>query len=238
MWLRSLLAWIFLALPVMASPIPQDSAQMLLVTSSDWRSTTATLQRYERKGGSWQPVGESWPVALGKGGLGWGEGLAPVAEGPRKQEGDGRAPAGVYRIGESYGYSPRPPAGTQVAYRPVSSQDRCVDDVKAPQYNQIVTVGPSQPVTWSSAEQMRRDDELYRWVIVVGHNSNPPIPGKGSCIFLHVWAGPTSPTAGCTAMAKNNLEQLLAWLRPESRPVLVQLPESSYRSLRPGWGLP
>ncbi|AGY59646.1 hypothetical protein GKIL_3400 [Gloeobacter kilaueensis JS1] len=221
-----------------AGPIPETTSQMILVTSGDWPAIAGRLQRYSRVSGSWQPVGEAWPVVLGRSGLGWGAGLAPPGEGPRKREGDGRSPAGVYRLGKAYGYSDLPPTGTALAYRSLGEADRCVDDPKAAEYNRVVTIGPDLPARWSSAEVMRRTDELYRWVIVVGHNSDPPQPGGGSCIFLHVWAGATSPTAGCTAMPRERIEALLGWLRPEAEPVLVQLPVASYQALRKPWGLP
>jgi L,D-peptidoglycan transpeptidase YkuD (ErfK/YbiS/YcfS/YnhG family) len=74
---------------------------------------------------------------------------------------------------------------------------------------------------------MRRTDGLYDWVIVVGHNE-ARTPGAGSCIFLHVGAG---PTAGCTAMAKPALAELLAWLEPETAVFLV-LPAPALDTLR------
>lgn len=238
LWLAVLLLF-----PVSAysaeNPIPLETTQMLLVSTGDWQSTTGTLQRYEREGGVWRPVGTEWPVALGAGGMGWGDGLHrdPVV-GPRKREGDGRAPAGVYRLGPAYGYSPEPPDGTRINYRKTTTTDRCVDDPAATAYNQIVTVGPNNPERWKSAEQMRRTDELYRWVVVVAHNTEPVVPAQGSCIFLHVWGGPANPTAGCTAMAQDNLETVLTWLDPKASPVLVQLPRESYRTVRSTWGLP
>jgi hypothetical protein len=48
---------------------------------------------------------------------------------------------------------------------------------------------------------MLRQDGRYALGAVVAHNSTPPVPGAGSCIFLHVWESPVTPTAGCTAMA-------------------------------------
>ncbi|MBW4698002.1 MAG: L,D-transpeptidase family protein [Aphanocapsa lilacina HA4352-LM1] len=233
------LLWLIWPVVVHASPIPEGTAQMILVTSADWRATTGRLQRYERTGVTWKPVGDPWPIVLGSGGLGWGQGLAaPAGGGPTKREGDGRSPAGVYRLNETYGYSSAPPPGTAVTYRALTAADRCVDDPQAREYNRIVSIGPDRPETWSSAEVMRRDDELYRWVIVVAHNSDPPRPAGGSCIFLHVWAGAASPTAGCTAMARGRIETLLSWLRPEAEPVIVQLPEAAYKTLRSSWRLP
>ncbi|MBC7882503.1 MAG: L,D-transpeptidase family protein [Anaerolineae bacterium] len=236
-----LLFMLCFAAPAAASPvIPAQSTQMILVRSADWQAPKGTLQRYERTVRGWQPVGAPWAIVLGRNGLGWGSGLVPAPGGgePSKREGDGRSPAGIYPLETAYGYAKMPPAGSRWFYKAIGEQDRCVDDAKAPQYNQIVTISPEQPEVWQSAEVMKRPDDLYRWLIVVAHNQNPPIPGQGSCIFLHVWRSDSSPTAGCTAMAQQRLESLLRWLRPEAKPVLVQLPESTYRTMRKSWKLP
>jgi L,D-peptidoglycan transpeptidase YkuD (ErfK/YbiS/YcfS/YnhG family) len=78
---------------------------------------------------------------------------------------------------------------------------------------------------------------------VIDHNATipgltPPRPGGGSCVFLHIWRSSGLGTAGCTAMAANNLESLLLWLDPSRTPVLVQLPQSAYTRLASKWGLP
>jgi len=73
---------------------------------------------------------------------------------------------------------------------------------------------------------------------VIGHNVNPTVPGAGSCVFLHVWSGPGSWTAGCTAMEQEQLELILAWLDPAKRPLLVQLPAAQYKRLMKPWNLP
>ena len=91
---------------------------------------------------------------------------------------------------------------------------------------------------WSSAEDMRRQDDLYRLVVWVGHNDTPVVPGGGSCIFLHLRSGPDSTTSGCTAFEPEPMERLLRWLDPAARPVLVQLPDAEYRARAREWGLP
>ena len=104
-------------------------------------------------------------------------------------------------------------------------------------YNLVVDRGGVRDVDWKSSERMRAV-EGYRWGVVVAHNADPPLAGRGSCIFLHIWAGPDKGTAGCTAMAQPNLEELLRWLDARKRPVLVQLPEGEYARLRGAWRLP
>jgi L,D-peptidoglycan transpeptidase YkuD (ErfK/YbiS/YcfS/YnhG family) len=85
---------------------------------------------------------------------------------------------------------------------------------------------------------MRRDDDLYRYLVLVGHNLPDPVPGAGSCIFLHIWRGSNEPTAGCTAMAESTILQLLSWLDRDKSPRLVQLSRKNYMRLKDIWGLP
>ena len=97
-------------------------------------------------------------------------------------------------------------------------------------YNLVVERSGVGEVDWKSSERMR-EVSGYRWGLVVEHNANPAVAGRGSCIFLHVWAGPDKGTAGCTAMAQPNLEELLRWLDAKKRPALVQLTEGD----APAW---
>jgi D-alanyl-D-alanine dipeptidase len=85
---------------------------------------------------------------------------------------------------------------------------------------------------------MASEGVSYRWGAVINHNVNPAVPGVGSCVFLHIWSGPSSWTAGCTAMAQEQLEPILAWLDPAKSPLLVQLPAAQYKKLMKPWHLP
>lgn len=232
-------AMVPLLLALLLSPVPAESRQMLLVTSPDWDTARGTARRYERKEGRapWTPQGAAFAVSLGRAGLAWGRGLHPEASaGPRKREGDGRAPAGVFDLREAVGYAKAPPPGLRLPYREATDRLRCVDDPASASYNRLVEDGPAKD--WKSAEDMRRADDLYRWVVWVGHNDTPPQPGGGSCIFLHLRAAPDATTAGCTAFDEAPMSALLDWLSPAARPVLVQLPESERLRLKSAWELP
>ena len=63
------------------------------------------LRLFERvRGGDWTAAAGPFPVLFGKNGLAWGTGLAGQNEpGLRKKERDGRAPAGVFEIGQVFG---------------------------------------------------------------------------------------------------------------------------------------
>ena len=217
------------------------SRQLVLVTTRGWDEVRGTLQRFARKNSkaAWRPVGEKIPVVVGRNGLGWGAGLnAQTGGGPSKKEGDGKSPAGVFSLGPAFGYAPASGASwLKVPYTPLADDTECVDDVNSRHYNLVVDRGGVRDVDWKSSERMRAV-EGYSWGVVVAHNADPPVAGRGSCIFLHIWAGPDKGTAGCTAMAQPNLEELLRWLDARKRPVLVQLPEGEYARLRAAWRLP
>ena len=208
----------------------------------DWDDLTASLQRYERgDGGAWRAVGAAWPATIGVNGLAWGRGLhgdgAPAGRaGPTKREGDGKSPAGAFSLGGSYGYASAAPGGARTPYTPVDPSWVCVDDPRSSHYNRVLDAD-GVSADWSSKEDMRRRDGLYRWVVFVDHNADAAA-GAGSCIFLHVWSSATSGTAGCTAMERGAIEALLGWLDPAARPAFVLLPAGERDALRGAWSLP
>lgn len=227
-----------------AADAPWRSAgQVVLVTIADWNAATGRLSTYRRTAIGWQEDGEAVPVSIGRSGAGWGLGLHPAQPGePVKREGDGRAPAGVFAIGDAFGYAAK--AGdTALPYAQMQASDWCVDVVASPLYNRIVdTRIVGSAAVKGSSEPMRRDlaevpDQLYRNGFVIEHNPQGR-KGAGSCIFAHLWRSPGAPTAGCTAMAPPVMERLYAWLRPQQRPVFVLLPEADYRRLKTAWNLP
>ncbi len=221
--------------------IPPASTQLLLCIAADWDSPAGELQCFTRSAdGNWQPDGQPLPVMLGRSGLAWGRGLHPLMAGTAKQEGDGRAPAGVFAITALFGYAPADaplPRAARLPYHPARPGLKCVDDPASGHYNCIVDAA-GVPGDWASCEDMLRDDRRYELGAVVAHNMDPPLPGAGSCIFLHVWETPETPTSGCTAMALAPMQEIARWLDAARAPVLVQLPESEYARHQQAWGLP
>lgn len=227
--------------PAAAGPSPlAEARQVLLVLAPGWDAPAGALARFEREAltSAWKPVGAALPTALGRNGLGWGLGLHPAqTTGPFKREGDGKAPAGAFRLGYAFGYAPTFPAA-RLPYFQLTPGLECVDDARSRHYNRILSRLPGRVADWDSSETMLRSDDLYSLGLVVEHNANPPEAGAGSCIFLHVWNGPGSGTAGCTALDKPAVAELLGWLDAAKNPVLVQLPRAEYDRLKAAWGLP
>jgi D-alanyl-D-alanine dipeptidase len=230
-----------LGLPASAADPLHGALQVVLVTTDGWDGVNGTAQRFERRSASapWQAVGAAIPVVVGRSGLAWGRGVAPVdGPGPVKREGDGKAPAGAFRLSTVFGQTPDKPAGWALPYRYLGNDVECVDDAKSAFYNRVTTRAAAGRAEWTSAEKMW-EEPLYKWGVVVEHNTTPSVQAAGgSCIFLHIWRGPGRGTAGCTAMDEAALTTTIGWLAPKRQPLLVQLPRSEYERLKSTWKLP
>lgn len=218
-----------------------ESGQLILITASGWNSVDGKMELYERDSidDDWKGVGEKISVVLGRNGMAWGKGLhgGAIGEGPVKQEGDGRSPAGVFSLGSAFGYAPPELAGEmKLSYVQSVATLECVDDSQSAHYNRIVDRAGVENPDWKSSERMLRDDDQYRWGVVIGHNSEVA-PGCGSCVFMHIWETPGKGTSGCSAMSSSSIERLLRWLDARKRPILVQLPQTEFERLREAWGL-
>lgn len=130
-----------------------------------------------------------------------------------KREGDGATPAGVFPLRRLL-YRPDRLAlpTTSLETLAIRPDDGWCDDPADPRYNRPVRLPyPARH------EALWRDDRLYDLVVVLGHNDDPVVPGRGSAVFLHVAAADYAPTAGCVAVATGDLLDLLAACRPADR---------------------
>jgi L,D-peptidoglycan transpeptidase YkuD (ErfK/YbiS/YcfS/YnhG family) len=223
------------------SPIEASVRQLVVVRAPNWNSSSGLLKRYERQEtGDWREAGVVVHVSLGRRGLAWGRGLHAGGEaGPTKHEGDGRSPAGAFRLENAFGYaSALPESAHGFPYLEGKQTTYCVEDMRSSHYNDIIDTSQVKRSTWQRWSPLRRTDGLFRWGVVVRQNSPDVVVGAGSCVFLHVWRGAHLPTSGCTAMPVDAVEELLRWLDPSAAPVLVQLPETTYRAVAGRWSLP
>ncbi len=225
-------------------PIPYSkSLQAVVVTTKNWAAVQGKAQIFERKTTKvkWKAVGESFAVVVGKNGLAWGAGLNELPSDTgmilMKKEGDGKAPAGIFSLTETFGSSAKPDF-IKLPFTQLEEYTECVDDPKSSHYNKIVDRMKVGIFDWKSSEKMLAVGAEYELGVVVAHNSNPVTKGAGSCIFLHIWKDAMNGTAGCTAMPRENLETILKWADAAKNPVLVQLPENSYKQFQSTWKLP
>src|SRR4051812_43073792 len=134
-------------------------------------------------------------------------GVKPAAE---KREGDQASPIGVWPIRRLLYRPDKGPAPVSaIPAQPLSENDGWCETPDHADYNRQVKL--PHPV---SHERMWRDDDLYDRVVVLGHNDDPVVPGLGSAIFLHLARAGYSPTQGCVALARRDLEDLLSIAKP------------------------
>jgi L,D-peptidoglycan transpeptidase YkuD (ErfK/YbiS/YcfS/YnhG family) len=225
----------------MAGVVPDDARQLVLAVVPGPDDSHATVTRWERTDGPWVAVGAPIPARIGAAGVAWGRGLHPPQPGLQKQEGDDRAPAGVFALGDAFGDAATPAPGVEWPYHPVGPRDLFVEDPARPEYNTWVHVPGDRPLeAWEAKAAMRRNDPAHALKVLVAHNAAPAVvPGAGSAIFLHVWRRDgAATTAGCTAMARPDLDVLVDWLSPAGRPVFALLTAADLARLGPEWGLP
>src|SRR2546428_2937683 len=223
-----------------ADGVPSDCRQLIIGIAPDWNSMHGKVQLFERpRGGSWAAISAPFPVLFGKNGLAGRTALAGQDEpGLRKKERDGRAPAGVFKIGEVFGYEPNLPPGADYSYHQVTEADVWSDDPRSPNYNRHVMIDPRKPPDNYTHEKMRSGDFAYHWLVEIRHNSDPPVPGAGSAIFFHIRRGVNHPTTGCTTMAGQKLIRIITWLRGAEQPCSALLPAAEYEKKYRAWDLP
>ncbi len=202
-----------------------ESSQLILVSTDDWNASSGVLQKYQKEAGQWYKIGDDIVIKVGENGLAWGIGLHKIlADTPYiKKEGDKRAPAGIFRLKNAFGYDA---LDIRYPHEEMSKDFHCVDDSDSKYYNKIVD-SKKVKKDYNSYEVMEFDKDYYKYGLVVDHNPKA-VPLKGSCIFLHI---KSIPTMGCTAMSEEAMLELLKWLDPAKAPILIQAPKSEIADL-------
>jgi L,D-peptidoglycan transpeptidase YkuD (ErfK/YbiS/YcfS/YnhG family) len=134
-----------------------------------------------------------------------------------KREGDGATPAGRFPL-RFLLYRPDREAAprTTLPGRPIAPADGWCDAPADPFYNRLV-----QLPYGASAEALWRDDRVYDLIVPLGYNDLPVVPGNGSAIFLHLASPDFALTAGCVALARDDLLAVLGAVDENTRVVIT-----------------
>jgi L,D-peptidoglycan transpeptidase YkuD (ErfK/YbiS/YcfS/YnhG family) len=232
------------AAPTVPAGGPLEAARKLvLVVSPDWDSSRAELSLFARDSLSapWKRLGNPASCMVGRKGLAWGRGLAgPAPAGPRKKEGDGKTPAGLFPLPTAFGYEPpakAAQAGIRLPYQELTASTVCVTDPDSAAFNDLADSKKSS-AAWTRQDRMIRDDNANRLGAFIGHNRPDPQPGLGSCVFLNIEPAPNKATGGSIGCPEPLAREILAWLDPESKPLIAILPQSALAAAQTAWGLP
>jgi L,D-peptidoglycan transpeptidase YkuD (ErfK/YbiS/YcfS/YnhG family) len=145
------------------------------------------------------------PVALGRGGIR-----------ANKREGDGGTPRGIFRPRQLWWRADRhPQPQTFLPVRAIGPEDAWCEDPASRHYNQPIRLEATQ-----SGDRLKRDDQLYDFIVEIDHNHTPRIAGRGSAVFLHLARDNFGPTAGCVSITKPAMLRLLRRLGADTRIVI------------------
>ncbi|OII69140.1 L,D-transpeptidase family protein [Streptomyces sp. CC77] len=196
-------------LPVLPPPAPADipglgprtraaldpaTTQAVVVRGKDRDSSDATVTLYERRpGDGWKAVSGPWPAHNAA--KGWTD---------HHVQDDLRSPVGVYGLTDAGGLLPNP--GTKLPYD------------QGPAFTATGTGALGEPLAGS-----------FDYVVAINYNRKPgtspldwtrPLGAeRGGGIWLHV--DHDGPTQGCVSLEKPQMKEVLTWLDPSARPVVV-----------------
>lgn len=214
----------------------RKTQQLIIVITENWQSVQGKLWTfYKGDRSDWLPVKLAIPVVVGKKGLAWADkSFKKIADAPLKEESDNKAPAGVMRIGKSFGFETK--TFNDKGYVNIITGVECIDDSNSKYYNQIINTSKIDK-DWQSSEKMS-EIPLYKYGVEIQYNKSPIKPRKGSCIFMHEWRSQETGTEGCTAMSQKDIKDITQLLIVDKSPILVQLPRDIYNRIQESWCLP
>jgi L,D-peptidoglycan transpeptidase YkuD (ErfK/YbiS/YcfS/YnhG family) len=141
------------------------------------------------------------PVALGRGSIR-----------ANKLEGDGGTPRGEFRLLRLWYRADRHPRPrTALPVRRITPDLAWCEDPGDRRYNRPFRRRDGEP-----GDRLRREDNLYDYIIEIDHNARPRVARRGSAVFIHVARPGLKPTAGCVALPLPRLRALLERVGPQT----------------------
>ena len=131
----------------------------------------------------------------------------------KQKEGDNITPKGKFKITRVYYRSDKVKnISTSIKKIKINKNMGWCNDSKSPFYNREIKL-PSK----FSFEKLYRKDNLYDLLAVLNYNTNPVEKNKGSAIFIHIAKKRFKPTAGCIALQKKDLMNLMRVIKKNSK---------------------
>jgi len=125
------------------------------------------------------------------------------------KEGDEKTPLGHYSLRFGLYRADRLPVPkSHLTFRPLRQDDGWCDDPRNDAYNRFIRLPYA-----ASHEKLWREDGAYDVILVMSHNDNPPEPGLGSAVFIHIAQYDNRETLGCIALAPEVMIKLLPHLQ-------------------------
>ena len=130
-----------------------------------------------------------------------------------KKEGDLKTPKGTFEIENLYYRKDRlAKPKTKLKCIEINKYMGWCDDINAKKYyNKLINIKSKL-----HHENLFREDHKYDLIIPIKYNFKKIIPGKGSCIFLHL-TNNYKATAGCIALKKKDFIIMLKLITKKTK---------------------
>ena len=130
-----------------------------------------------------------------------------------KKEGDKKTPKGTFKIENLYFRKDRKKKPlTSLKCIEIKKNMGWCDDTRFPtKYNKLIKSEKK-----IRHEKLKRIDSKYDLLIPIKYNFKKPIPGMGSCIFIHLTKN-YMPTAGCIALKEKDFLIMLKLVKKNSK---------------------
>ncbi|MEV4539844.1 L,D-transpeptidase family protein [Asanoa sp. NPDC049518] len=191
--------------------LPASTRQVVIVYSSGYGTSYASLETFEQTNGVWRAKFDKMSARIGSKGFS-----------DNHQEGIATTPTGVYSFGSTmYGVNADP--GVKYNYHKLVTDDWWNENPDSPAYNSFEhgdDPGGFSEALWEEVPQ-------YNYFAVINYNIPVKVatPARGSGIFLHVMG--SGATAGCVSLSQTNLLHVLEWLDPDANPRIVMAPSAN-----------
>ena len=134
-----------------------------------------------------------------------------------KKEGDKKTPKGTFKIENLYYRKDRiNKPETPLKCVEIKNDMGWCEDVNFPKkYNKLIRISKK-----IRHEKLKRKDNKYDLFIPIKYNFKRPVPGLGSCIFIHLTSN-YKPTAGCIALKKKDFLIMLKLINKNSKVIIT-----------------
>ena len=131
----------------------------------------------------------------------------------KKREGDSCTPKGSFKFKALFYRKDRVSSISSGLKKIVIKKNMgWCDDIRSKFYNKLITF----PFNFS-AEKLYLKNNTYDFILIMDYNLVPVKKNKGSAIFLHIAKKNYSPTKGCIAVSKKNMEFLIKKITTQSK---------------------
>lgn len=176
------------------------TAQVILVSVEDYKSTVCVVKVLEKVDGKWVIK------QISKGYVGY-EGSV---DGNNRKQNSLKTPLGIYKIVSAMGIAENP--GTLFPYTRIKEGMYWDLNSDSPNYNNLVYSDPG-----GDRENLLEMGAQYNYVLNTSYNEEQT-KDKGGAIFIH--ASKNEPTAGCISIPEEDMLKLIKWVDPAKNPVL------------------